>query len=154
MKPTSISDSTSIGHPGQAFTLWHTKPAGEVLEALESGPSGLSSGEAQARKALFGPNRLPESAKQSALWRFLLQFHNVLIYVLLGAAVLATAIGHVTDAAVILAVVIVNAIIGFVQEGRAEQALEAIRSMIDPHASVVRDAHRTVVPAEDIVSGD
>ncbi|MGK2921849.1 MAG: cation-transporting P-type ATPase [Methyloceanibacter sp.] len=154
MKPTSISDGTSIDRPGQAFTLWHTKPAGEVLEALESGPSGLSSGEAEARKALFGPNRLPESAKQSALWRFLLQFHNVLIYVLLGAAVLATAIGHVTDAAVILAVVIVNAIIGFVQEGRAEQALEAIRSLIDPHASVVRDSHRTVVPAEDIVPGD
>ena len=92
--------------------------------------------------------------KQSAVWRFLLQFHNLLIYVLLGAAVLAAAIGHVVDAGVILAVVIVNAVIGFVQERRAEKALEAIRGMIDPHASVIRDGRRTVVAAEDIVPGD
>ncbi len=145
---------SAVSTAQQASTSWHSKPAEEVLAALESSPSGLSAVEAEARKALFGPNRLPVPAQQSALWRFLLQFHNVLIYVLLGAAVLATAVGHVTDAAVILAVVILNAIIGFVQEGRAERALEAIRSMIDPQASVMRDGHRTVVPAEVIVPGD
>jgi magnesium-transporting ATPase (P-type) len=150
----SISSNNSASRSPETRRLWHTEPAEDVLAALESGPAGLSKEEAEARKERFGPNRLPEAARQSALWRFILQFNNVLIYVLLGAAVLATAIGHVVDAAVILAVVIVNAVIGFVQEGRAEKALEAIRSMIDPHASVIRDGRRIVVPAEDIVPGD
>ena len=146
--------STSTAQPQQALALWHTQPAEEVLAALDSSPSGLSAGDAEARKQRYGPNRLPEAAKQSALRRFMLQFHNVLIYVLLGAAVLAAVIGHLVDAAVVLAVVILNAVIGFVQEGRAEQALEAIRSMIDPHASVIRDGRRIVVAAEDVVPGD
>ncbi|MEQ9607433.1 MAG: HAD-IC family P-type ATPase, partial [Kiloniellaceae bacterium] len=88
------------------------------------------------------------------LLRFVLQFHNLLIYVLLAAGLLAAAIGHVTDALVILAVVVVNAAVGFVQEGRAEDALEAIRRMIDPRASVVRDGRRVTVAAETVVPGD
>ena len=86
--------------------------------------------------------------------RFLLQFHNLLIYVLLAAAALAAAIGNLVDAAVIVAVVVLNAIVGFIQEGRAERALEAIRGMIDPHAAVIRDGHRLNLHAEDIVPGD
>ncbi len=86
--------------------------------------------------------------------RFLLQVHNLLIYVLLAAAALAAAIGNLVDAAVIVAVVVLNAIVGFIQEGRAERALEAIRGMIDPHAAVIRDGHRLNLPAEDIVPGD
>ena len=86
--------------------------------------------------------------------RFLLQFHNLLIYVLLAAALLAAVIGNLVDAAVIVAVVVLNAIIGFIQEGRAERALEAIRGMIDSHAAVVRDGGRLDVAAEDIVPGD
>ena len=86
--------------------------------------------------------------------RFLLQFNNLLIYVLLGAAALSLAIGHVVDSLVVLGVVLINALVGFLQEGRAERALEAIRGMIDPHASVVRDGRRTTVAAEDIVPGD
>lgn len=73
---------------------------------------------------------------------------------LLGAGTLAAAIGHLTDALVILAVVVINAAIGFIQEGRAEQALEAIRAMIDPHASVLRDGRRATIRAEEIVPGD
>lgn len=86
--------------------------------------------------------------------RFLLQVHNLLIYVLLAAAVLAAVIGNLVDAAVIVAVVILNAIIGFIQEGRAERALEAIRGMIDPRAAVIRDGERLNIAAEDIVPGD
>ena len=115
---------------------------------------GLSAQEARTRKERIGPNRLPSAAKQNEIRRFLRQFHNLLIYVLLCAAVLAASIGHYTDAAVILAVVVVNAIIGYLQEGRAERALEAIRAMIDPRSTVVRDGHRMVIPAEDIVPGD
>ncbi|MDJ0513691.1 MAG: cation-transporting P-type ATPase [Methyloceanibacter sp.] len=115
---------------------------------------GLSSGEATARLERYGPNRLPDVERRGPLRRFLLQFHNLLIYVLLAAAALATAIGHPVDAAVILGVVILNAIVGFIQEGRAERALEAIRGMIDPHAAVVRDGQRQDIAASDIVPGD
>ena len=115
---------------------------------------GLSGDEATSRRDRYGPNRLPDIQQRGALMRFLFQFHNLLIYVLLAAAALAAAIGNVVDAAVIVAVVLLNAIIGFIQEGRAERALEAIRGMIDPHATVVRDGRRTDIAAQDIVPGD
>jgi magnesium-transporting ATPase (P-type) len=117
-------------------------------------PRGLSEQEAERRRAIHGPNRLPEAASRGPLARLLAQFNSLLIWVLLAAAVLAAFIGHQIDALVILAVVVVNAIIGFIQEGRAEQALAAIRTMIDPHASLVRDGRRVTVPADDIVPGD
>jgi magnesium-transporting ATPase (P-type) len=126
----------------------------ETLAALQTRMEGLSSDEAKTRKERIGPNRLPTAAKQSEIVRFLRQFHNVLIYVLLGAAALAASIGHYADALVIVAVVLVNAIIGYLQEGRAERALEAIRAMIDPRSTVIRDGRRVAVPAEDIVPGD
>jgi magnesium-transporting ATPase (P-type) len=86
--------------------------------------------------------------------RFLSQFNNLLIYVLLAAAALALVIGEVADAVVVLAVVLLNAIIGYLQEGRAERALEAIRGMINPRATVIRDGRRISISAEDIVPGD
>ena len=137
-----------------AVQVWHGMDIEDVLAALSSDRNGLDTAEAERRIATYGPNVLPQGKRQSGLVRFLLQFHNLLIYVLIAAGVLAAAIGHLTDAAVIFAVVLVNAIIGFVQEGRAEHALEAIRSMIDPQASVLRDGRRATVPAEAIVPGD
>jgi magnesium-transporting ATPase (P-type) len=142
------------GGAGASDDAWHAQGAADVLAALETRHEGLSVGEARARKHRYGPNRLAAARKQSEILRFLAQFDNVLIYVLLAAAVLAASIGHFTDAAVVLAVVLVNATIGYVQEGRAEKALEAIRGMIDPHASVIRGGRRTVIAAEDIVPGD
>lgn len=133
---------------------WHAVPLQEALQATGSGPDGLSAAEAARRLARFGPNRLPRGPRRSALRRFLLQFHSRLIYVLVGSATLAAAIGHVTDALVIASVVLVNAVIGFVQEGRAEEALEAIRAMIDPQASVIRDGRRLTIPADEVVPGD
>jgi len=126
----------------------------ESFAVLRTGPEGLSFAEAAARRARVGPNRLPGAPKRSALVSFLLQFHDLLIYVLLAAAALAAAIGHTVDALVVLGVVLINAIIGFIQEGRAESALDAIRSMIDPHASVIREGRRGSIAAEDIVPGD
>ena len=137
-----------------ALIAWHALPVAKSFSALKAEQDGLAPQEAARRLAQFGPNRLPEARKPSAILRFLRQFHNVLIYVLLAAAALAAAIGHFTDAAVVLGVVFVNAIIGFIQEGRAEQALDAIRRMIDPHASVIRGGHRLTIAAEDIVPGD
>lgn len=133
---------------------WHSVDSGAVLRDFGSDTAGLSEDEARRRLAEFGPNRLPEAARKSALKRLLLQFHNVLIYVLIVAAVLALALGHPIDAAVIFAVVIVNAAIGFIQEGRAEQALEAIRGMIAPKAMVLRGGERRSLPADQVVPGD
>lgn len=133
---------------------FHASEAAAALDQLATQPSGLDPAEAQRRFEQHGPNRLPEGARRSALTRFMLQFHNLLIYVLIAAAVLAAFIGHVIDALVIAAVVMINAIIGYVQEGRAESAMEAIRAMIDPHASVLRGGKRLTIPADEVVPGD
>jgi magnesium-transporting ATPase (P-type) len=137
-----------------AGIAWHASAIDEVFSAFRTGPDGLTTAEAAHRRAIHGPNRLPQGPRRSALLRLLLQFHNLLIYVLLAAAALSAIMGHAIDAAVILAVVIVNAFVGFVQEGRAERALEAIRSMIDPKAKVLRDGRRATLPADEIVPGD
>ncbi len=133
---------------------WHELPQERVLAALEATPRGLREAEAQRRLARHGPNRLPDPPRRSVLLRFLLQFHNVLIYVLLGAAVVTGLLDHLIDTAVILGVVLVNAVIGFVQEGKAEQAMEAIRGMLAPRAVVLRDGQRQTVPGEQVVPGD
>ncbi|RED24477.1 potassium/sodium efflux P-type ATPase [Rhodopseudomonas thermotolerans] len=133
---------------------WHAAEVEVVLAAVNGSADGLTQQEAAERLAVFGPNALPGAPPRSALLRFLLQFHNLLIYVLLAAGVLSAAIGHVTDAAVIFGVVLINAVIGFVQEGRAEKALDAIQKMIEPHAAVLRDGRRTTIPADQVVPGD
>ncbi|HEX7719894.1 MAG TPA: cation-transporting P-type ATPase [Woeseiaceae bacterium] len=133
---------------------WHAIPVAAVAAEFQTDRQGLSEAQAADRLARFGPNRLPQAARRSPLRRILAQFHNLLIYVLLAAAVLAALLEHTIDAGVILAVVVVNAVVGFIQEGRAEQALEAIRSMIDPKASVLRDGRRVTIPADCIVPGD
>lgn len=125
-----------------------------MLATLGSSADGLSRAEAVHRLSAHGPNRLPEPARRGALRRFLAQFHNVLIYVLIASAAVTAALGHGVDTGVIVAVVVVNAVIGFVQEGRAEQAMAAIRDMLAPHAAALRDGRRTSVDAADLVPGD
>ena len=151
---TAPAEALAPRQKNEPEIAWHARPASEVLAAFETGRRGLSAEEAIARKARFGPNRLPAARARSAILRFLSQFNNLLIYVLLVAAALALAIGEIADAVVVLAVVLLNAIIGYLQEGRAERALEAIRGMIDPHATAIRDGQRISIAAEDIVPGD
>ena len=134
---------------------WHSLDAEEAAQLLAVEPeTGLAREEARERLERFGPNRLPEEEGEGALLRFLKQFHNVLIYVLLVAAVFTAFLGEWIDTGVILAVVLVNAIIGFVQEGKAEQALEGIRDMLSPEAQVRRDGQRETLDAEELVPGD
>jgi magnesium-transporting ATPase (P-type) len=133
---------------------WHALAAEEALACLESRPEGLSEAEAQQRLAVHGPNRLPPPQRRSPLRRFLAQFHNVLIYVLLAAAVITALLGHWVDCGVILAVVVLNALIGFIQEGKAERALESIRSLLSLRAFVVRAGQRREIPAEELIPGD
>lgn len=137
-----------------ARSSWHTLDPNGTLTQLGSNEHGLSSEQAQERLASHGANRLPEAPRQSRWVRFLLQFHNILIYVLLGAAAITALLNHIVDTAVILAVVVVNALIGFIQEGKAEKAMDAIRQMLAPRAAVLRDGKRQTVAGEQLVPGD
>jgi calcium-translocating P-type ATPase len=142
------NDAQQPAHP------WHTLSQEEVLGHLGSAPHGLTTGEAADRLTRYGHNQLPTAKKRGPVMRFLAQFHNTLIYVLLGAALVTLLLGHVLDTCVILLVVLVNAVIGFVQEGRAEKALDAIRSMLAPTAAALRDGKRHTVAGADLVPGD
>jgi len=133
---------------------WHAIAADAALIEFGTVAEGLSESQAAARLEVFGPNRLPRTAGRPWALRLALQFHNLLIYVLIAAGLVAAVLGHTVDAVVVFAVVLLNAVIGFVQEGRAERALEAIQGMIDPKASVVRDGRRTTVAADHVVPGD
>jgi calcium-translocating P-type ATPase len=132
----------------------HASEAAAVLEALEATPAGLTSAEAEARLRRHGANRLPEPPRRGPLRRFLGQFNNPLLYVLFGAAVFTSIMGRWVDTGIILAVIFVNALIGVVQEGRAEAAIAAIRRMLAPRATVLRDGRRQSVPGETVVPGD
>lgn len=141
----------SLEDPDAPF---HARPAGDALDAFGAQKGGLSQDEAQRRLDRHGPNRLPVAKARNPVLRFLAHFHNVLIYVLLGAAVITAGLGHFIDTVVILAVVIANAVIGYVQEGRAEQAMAAIRQMLAPKTSVLRDGARRTIDSGDVVPGD
>jgi len=133
----------------------HDVAASLSLEALQADAvSGLTDAEAARRLESYGPNRLPAPRGRHPALRFLAHFHNVLIYVLMGAGIVTALLQHWIDTAVILAVVVVNALIGYIQEGRAEQAMEAIRNMLSPHASVLRGGRRLTVDGEALVPGD
>ncbi|WP_454876158.1 cation-transporting P-type ATPase [Pseudomonas farris] len=134
---------------------WHTLPAEQVTNLLKVNEHvGLETAEVQARLDRTGFNRLPEAARRPAWLRFLLQFHNILIYVLLGSAAITAMLQHLWDTVVILAVVIANAVIGYVQEGKAEKAMDAIRQMLAPRAAVLRAGERLSVVSEELVPGD
>ena len=136
-------------------SAWHAQPADAALRQFKVDPEqGLSRAQWQERLAAHGPNVLTPPRKRGPLLRFLLQFHNVLIYVLIGAAVVTMLMRHWLDAGVILGVVAINALIGFIQEGKAEKALEAIRNMLSQQAVVLRDGRRQVIAAEELVPGD
>ncbi|MDI1308192.1 MAG: cation-transporting P-type ATPase [Methylotenera sp.] len=138
----------------KALSMWHSQAVEEVLQVLNTLASGLSEDEAKARIETHGANCLPEPPKRNALIRFALHFHNILIYVLISSAIITAFLDHWIDTAVILAVVVANAIIGFIQEGKAEKAMESIRQMLAPHANVMRGGERISVEGKCLVPGD
>ncbi|MFP5460265.1 MAG: cation-transporting P-type ATPase [Gammaproteobacteria bacterium] len=133
---------------------WHATEADAVLAAFDGTPHGLSREEAARRLARYGPNRLAEVKPAGVLVRLARQFNNLLLYVLMAAAAVTGLMGHWVDAGVILVVVILNAVIGFVQEGKAEKALQAIRHLLSPHAVVLRHGREHDIAAADVVPGD
>src|SRR5215470_5085748 len=142
-------------NPGTEAVAWHAVPADQVIDRLKTDPAtGLDANEASRRFAEYGPNRLPEGKKRGPLFRFLAQLNNVLVYVLLGAGFVKLMVGLWLDAAVILGVVIINALLGFFQEGKAEKALDSIRNMLSAEARTVRGRETRLIPAEELVPGD
>ncbi|MBQ1025244.1 HAD-IC family P-type ATPase [Micromonospora sp. C95] len=129
--------------------------AHEVVLLLETDPQrGLSGAEAARRLARYGPNVLPAAGGGGLLRRILRQFHNPLIYVLIAAGVVTAVLGEYVDSAVIFAVVLINAAIGYAQESRAEAALDSLRSMVRTEARVIRDGERRAISSDDLVPGD
>ncbi|MFG6160050.1 HAD-IC family P-type ATPase [Halomonas sp. 1390] len=133
---------------------WHALSPEVALTALDATPEGLSEHEARARLGRHGPNRLQQGQGRPAWRRLLAQFNNLLMLILLVAAAASLALGHALDAIAIAGVVLIIALIGFLQEGKAEQALERIRDMLSPRAQVLRDGRRHEVDAEALVPGD
>ncbi len=140
--------------PSGSSKYWHHENINTVFNLLQSGPEGLSKKESANRLVKYGSNRLPEVQTHGPLVRFFYQFHNILIYVLMIASAVTAMLGHWIDAGVILGVVLLNAIIGFLQEGKAENALRAIQQMLSHNAIVLRDTQQISIPAEQLVPGD
>ena len=132
----------------------HALSVAQTLAQLETSEAGLTEAEAARRRARHGPNRLRPPPRRPAWLRLFLQVHNVLIYVLLGASLVTALLGHWIDTAVIFGVVVINSTIGFIQEGRAERAMEAIERMLSPSARVLRDDKKITRPAAALVPGD
>src|SRR6516225_7483873 len=134
---------------------WHAMPQAEVVERLATdSEKGLSQSEASARLQKYGPNRLPEGKKRGPFTRFFAQFNNILIYVLLAAGFTKLMLSLWLDAGIIFAVVVLNALLGFIQEGKAEKALDSIRNMLSAEARTMRGGETRIIPAKQIVPGD
>ncbi|MGM0637831.1 MAG: HAD-IC family P-type ATPase [Pseudomonadota bacterium] len=135
-------------------TAWHALAGDDSLERLDSTQDGLDHQEAERRLSEHGPNQLLQAEARPWWKRLLEQFNNILMLVLIVAAIASLGLGHTLDASAILGVVLIIAMIGFFQEGKAEQALESIRQMLSPQANVLRGGKRQTIPAEELVPGD
>lgn len=133
---------------------WHQKGIDEVLADLQSSREGITDEEAKSRLEQFGPNVLREKEKKTSLSIFLDQFRDFMILVLIAAAVISGIIGEASDTIAIIVIVFLNAIIGFIQEYRAEKAIAALKKMAAPHATVIREGKPIDIPAADLVPGD
>ena len=134
--------------------LWHSIEIEEILNMLETSEKGLSSREVQNRRSEWGFNVIPEGKKTFWLVKFLSHFHDVLIYVLITAGLITAFMNHWIDTWVIFGVVVINAFIGFIQENRAEKALEGIKKMLSLQTQVIRNGVRKAVDSKELVPGD
>ncbi len=140
--------------PNTSPATWHDQPSEAVFHALSSTADGLPPEETARRLAAQGPNTLPETKRRSLFLVLLRQFVSPLIYILFIAAAVSFAVGHRGDAFVILLVVVVNALIGTFQEGRAERSMEALRKLSAVRVRVLRGGKESLVEARDLVPGD
>jgi len=133
---------------------WHARPVEEQYADLDSSASGLSETEAAQRRERVGPNEVADAVDRGPLRIFLAQFASALIWVLIGAAALSVAIGHVVDAVLIAIILLANGVFGFVQEYRAEQSLVALQDLATPTVTVRRDGEERTIDVTELVPGD
>lgn len=133
---------------------WHAVEFNQVLDNMESSLSGLKTNEAKKRLLKFGRNQINRKKKDGALKLLWRQINNPLIWVLIGSSTLATVLGKITDGLVVLSVVVVNTIIGFIQEFKAGKAIEALSDMVPENTTVLRDGQLVTIPVSEIVPGD
>ncbi len=146
-RSTTLTDNQQKAH-------WHTLNPEAVFKELASNEGGLTQDQAGERLRLHGPNQIKRKPKDSVLHLLWRQINNPLIWVLLGSGTLAVVLGKMTDGLVVLAVVVINAIIGFIQEFKAGRAIEALSEMVPQNATVIREGRNTMVPAVELVPGD
>ena len=133
---------------------WHAAESSEVLNLIESSENGLSVAEAKKRLSEFGKNLIQRDKGDGVLKLLWGQINNPLIWVLIGSGTLAVLLGKITDGLVVLSVVVINTIIGFIQEYKAGKAIEALADMVPENATVLRDGQYTTIPVAEIVPGD
>ena len=133
---------------------WHLEQVEKVLQLTGSSESGLSTAEVEKRAIEYGPNEITGAKKKPAIFLFLNQFKDFMILVLIAAAVISGLIGDLTDTIVIITIIILNAIVGFIQEFRAERAIEALKKMTVINATVIRNNAVTTVSSIALVPGD
>src|SRR3989344_7153879 len=134
--------------------VWHTQSVEEVFSMLGTDGGGLSANEAGVRLKKYGENKLPETKPDSLALVFLRQFESPLIYVLIAAGGIVLMLGEAIDAGVIFAVLFINAIIGSVQEGRAQNTLASLKKFVETRATVLRDGREVIIPDTGLVPGD
>jgi Ca2+-transporting ATPase len=151
----SETDLTKPGGKGNKGKAWHAVPIEEVLKELGvNAKEGLTSSQAARLLEEIGPNQL-EEASRPTFWKMLWdQLNNFVVIMLIVASIISAALGDYVEATAIMAIVVLNAILGIVQESRAEEALAALQKLAAPDAQVIRDGHRIVVPARELVPGD
>lgn len=152
LKSTAGLAKSSAGE--KSPKIWHSISLDETLAFLKTSSAGLGGEEVEKRRGVYGANSLTEGKKRTALGLLLDQFKDFMILLLLAAAVISALTGDLKDAGAIAAILILNAVIGFTQEYRAERAMEALKAMSAPNASVIRGASRLTIPARDLVPGD
>jgi magnesium-transporting ATPase (P-type) len=153
--PNTPMSGTANADPTADGVSWHAVAVDHVVKRLATDiGEGLEANEAAKRLQKYGFNRLPEGKKRGPLMRFLSQFNNILVYVLLGAGFTKLMLNLWVDASIIFGVVILNALLGFFQEGKAEKALESIRNMLSAEARTLRGGETRMIAAEQLVPGD
>jgi Ca2+-transporting ATPase len=150
-----MADELKVGNIGRIEeTAWHALDMNQVLNDLQVRETGVTAHEAEERMTRFGPNQLAEARPTSFLTILWEQLNNFVVMLLVAASAISALLGEWVDASAILAIVVLNTVLGIVQERRAEQALAALKRLAAPEAQVMRDGHRTVIPARELVPGD
>ncbi len=143
------------GEPKSVSVSWHAMNESEVLSTLNvPADAGLTTEEAEKRLLQYGPNELQEKKRTTFLQMLWAQINSFVIWLLIGAALISALLGDYVEAGAILLIVILNAIMGIIQESRAEQSLAALKKLAAPEAQVLRDGHRVSLPAPKLVPGD